>query len=218
MAKAEGAHGQKVSTRKIKVLGAESSTTRAALLAAAEDLLREEGYAAVTSRAIAERAGLKHQVIFYYFDTLDDLLLEVFRRVAEKGQARVAEAAAAERPLTALWELLSERRGAKFTVEFMALAMHNPVIREELARATTRLSRLQTKGVEQHFERNGTEPPLPPELISLVLTAVAGMLANQTILGVRTSHAETDAIVRSILKQLEPPAPARAKPRRKTKG
>ena len=40
---------------------------------AAEQLLLEEGYAAVTSRRVGARAGLKPQLVHYYFRTMDDL-------------------------------------------------------------------------------------------------------------------------------------------------
>ena len=56
-------------------IGAESSTTRQALLDAAEQVMREEGYAAVTSRRVAQRAGLKPQLVHYYFRTMDELFL-----------------------------------------------------------------------------------------------------------------------------------------------
>ena len=58
---------------------------RAVLLDAAERLLLTEGYAAVTSRRVAAEAGLKPQLVHYYFATMDDLYLAVFRRRAEEG-------------------------------------------------------------------------------------------------------------------------------------
>ena len=69
-------------------IGAEDSATRAQLLDAAEQLLLEEGYAAVTSRRVAAKAGLKPQLVHYYFRTMDDLFVEVFRRRAEANLAR----------------------------------------------------------------------------------------------------------------------------------
>ena len=48
----------------------------------------EEGYAAVTSRRLANKAGLKPQLVHYYFRTMEELFLEVFRRRAEEGSAR----------------------------------------------------------------------------------------------------------------------------------
>jgi AcrR family transcriptional regulator len=55
-----------VSNRRI---GAEDSKSRAALLDATERIMLEEGYAAVSSRRVAERADLKPQLVHYYFRT-----------------------------------------------------------------------------------------------------------------------------------------------------
>src|SRR5205823_13649069 len=60
-------------------IGCEDLKTRAKLLDADEKLLLEEGYAAVTSRRVAAKAGLKPQLVHYYFRTMDDLFIEVFR-------------------------------------------------------------------------------------------------------------------------------------------
>ena len=67
-------------------IGTETSKTRAALLDAAEKLMLEEGYAAVTSRHVAAKAGLKPQLVHYYFRTMEDLFLALFRRRAEQGR------------------------------------------------------------------------------------------------------------------------------------
>ena len=69
-------------------IGAPDAKNRGVLLDAAEQLLLEEGYAAVTSRRVAEKAGLKPQLVHYYFRTMEDLFLAVFRRRAEEGLER----------------------------------------------------------------------------------------------------------------------------------
>src|SRR5215218_6848657 len=84
-------------------IGAEDSKTRAQLLDAAEALLLDEGYAAVTSRKVAARAGLKPQLVHYYFRTMDDLFLEVFRRRADENLAAFEQAIAADGSLRNLW-------------------------------------------------------------------------------------------------------------------
>ncbi len=89
-------------------IGAEDSETRAALLDATEQLMLEDGYAAVSSRRIAGRAGLKPQLVHYYFRTMDDLFLAAFRRRAEAGLERQVQAIASEQPLRALWALSDE--------------------------------------------------------------------------------------------------------------
>lgn len=47
--------------------------TRARLLDAAVDLIADRGWTAVTSRAIAERAGVNNGVVHYHFDSMDAL-------------------------------------------------------------------------------------------------------------------------------------------------
>src|SRR6476646_811734 len=110
-------------------IGAESSQSRAALLDAAEQLMVEQGHAAVTSRRGASRAGLKTQLVHSYFRTMDDLYLEVFRRRAEEGLERQAEALRSAQPLRALWAFSNEPGGSAVALEFAALARHRPAIR-----------------------------------------------------------------------------------------
>ncbi len=66
-------------------IGAPDAKNRVLLLDAAEQLMLEEGYAAVTSRRLASKAGLKPQLVHYYFRTMEELFLEVFRRRAEEA-------------------------------------------------------------------------------------------------------------------------------------
>src|ERR1700732_219330 len=114
-------------------IGAPDAKNRGVLLDAAEQLMLEEGYAAVTSRRLADKAGLKPQLVHYYFRTMDDLFLEVFRRRATENAARVDRALAADDSLRALWQLNADPRGAAFTMEFVALANHRKAIRAEIA-------------------------------------------------------------------------------------
>src|SRR3954471_9245266 len=81
----------------------DDSETRTALLDAAEALMLDEGYAAVTSRRVADQAGVNAGLVYYYFGTMDELFLAVFRRRAEWMLDRQAEALASEQPLWALW-------------------------------------------------------------------------------------------------------------------
>src|SRR3546814_658709 len=96
-------------------IGSEDSETRSALLDAAQKLMLEEGYPGVTSRRVAATAGLKPQLVHYYFRTMDDLYLALFRRGASLNLERQARALASEQPLRALWEFSSEPAGAALT-------------------------------------------------------------------------------------------------------
>jgi AcrR family transcriptional regulator len=84
-------------------IGAPDAKNRGLLLDAAEQLMLEGGYTAVTSRRLASKAGLKPQLVHYYFRTMEELFLAVFRRRAEEGLQVQAQALASPQPLWALW-------------------------------------------------------------------------------------------------------------------
>ena len=52
-----------------------ADSTRQQILQAAFDTLRDRGFAAATSRAVAERGGFNQALVFYYFGSMDTLLL-----------------------------------------------------------------------------------------------------------------------------------------------
>ena len=73
-------------------IGAPDAKNRSVLLDAAEQLMLEEGYAAVTSRRVAEKAALKPQLVHYYFRTMDDLFLEVMEFIALANHRKALKA------------------------------------------------------------------------------------------------------------------------------
>ena len=124
-------------------MGAKDSLTRTKLLDAAERLMLEEGYAAVTSRRVGREAGISSQLVHYYFRTMDDLFLEVFRRRAEEGFGRFARAIEAQPSLRTIWSSMTDGRGSVFNLEFAALANHRKAIRAEMASYAERFRTMQ---------------------------------------------------------------------------
>jgi AcrR family transcriptional regulator len=181
-------------------IGAQDSKTRAQLVDAAEALLLEEGYAAVTSRRVATKAGLKPQLVHYYFRTMDDLYLEVFRRNADANIARFERAVAEDPSLSHLWRLNADTRGGMFTIEFVALANHRKAIRAELARYAERFRAAQIQAVTAALERRGIRAgQLPPIVALLTMTGLAQVLALEEMIGVTAGHDTTvDFVERTI--------------------
>ena len=186
-------------------LGAESSQTRARLLDAAEALMFDEGYAAVTSRRVAARAELKPQLVHYYFRTMDDLFLALYRRRAEQGLERQARALAGEQPLWALWDLSRDPRGTAVTMEFTALANHRKAIRAEITASAERYRAEQARGIATVFERYELASDVPvPVVCTVLLTAVSRFLViEHETLGMSTGHDETVAFVEQLIRSLE---------------
>jgi AcrR family transcriptional regulator len=185
-------------------IGASDSKTRAQLVDAAEALLLEEGYAAVTSRRVAAKAALKPQLVHYYFRTMDDLYLEVLRRQADHNLAQFEQAIASDGSLRNLWRLNADPRGAAFTIEFVALANHRKAIRAEIARYAERFRAAQIDAITAALAAQGIpEAQLPPAVALLLMTGLSQVLALEDALGVTAGHEATVAFVERTLGELE---------------
>jgi len=185
-------------------IGAESSATRALLLDAAERIMLEDGYAAVSSRRVAAAAGVKPALVHYYFRTMDDLFLALFRRGAEKNLERQAHVLAAEQPVRALWAQSREPADTALMMELAALANHRKAIRAEIPSYGDRFRRMQVDALSSLMERAGIDAEAcPPIVASVLMTSVAQMLVMEAALGITTGHAETLAFVERSLRRLE---------------
>ncbi|MFV2175977.1 TetR/AcrR family transcriptional regulator [Actinomadura sp. LOL_016] len=191
-------------------IGAPDAKNRAALLDAAERLMLEEGYAAVTSRRVAAKAGLKPQLVHYYFRTMDELFLEAFRRRAEEGVEHLAQALDAVQPLRELWAFSTDPAATALTMEYAALANHRKVLRDEIGRYAERMRVMQAEAMAKLAERYGVDlEEYPAAFLSALLTSLSRLVTMEKSLGMSVGHAETDEIVERFLRRLEGPAGAR---------
>ncbi|HKS99270.1 MAG TPA: helix-turn-helix domain-containing protein [Rugosimonospora sp.] len=189
-------------------IGAPDAKNRAVLLDAAEQLMIEEGYAAVTSRRIATRAGLKPQLVHYYFRTMDDLFLAVFQRRAEEGVEAQAQALASDRPLHALWEFSTDANAVALTMEFVALANHRKAIRAEIARYAEMFRAIQIEALTAMDARQPIGEGYPPAVLAVLLASLSRMIVmEQVVLGMSGGHAETLDLVKRQLDRIEGPDP-----------
>jgi AcrR family transcriptional regulator len=182
-----------ISARRI---GAESSATRAAILDAADRLVRDEGYGALSTRRVATLAGLKPSLVHYYFPATDDLWLALCRRGAEKSDAMLDAALASDDPLKALWDFFADTSRTGVTLEFMALANHKPAIRAEMVAHSERMRERQVEALTRLL--GGQIAALgacPPAGFALVLAGIGRALVMEGGMGVNAGHAEARAFV-----------------------
>lgn len=185
-------------------IGAPDAKNRTVLLDAAERIMLEKGYAAVTSRKVAERAGLKPQLVHYYFRTMDDLFLEMFRRRADEGLKVQAEVVNAPNPLRALWEFGMDPAGVAVTMEFIALARHRDALRSEIARYSELFREGQREAARQVLSRSGYDlSKIPPVVVSVLLTSISRVVVMEEALGLSAGHKETVELVEWCLARLE---------------
>jgi TetR/AcrR family transcriptional regulator len=197
-------------TKKDRRRGTETSATRTTLLDAAEQLICEEGYAAVSARKLASKAGLKPQLVHYYFRTMDDLLVAVVRRGGDRSLEHLAKALSSPAPLRAVWNVGNDRKTARLSVEFLALANHRKAIRAEVKRYAEQMRIVQAAALTRQIEALGADFGVTP-LTAVVLTvAAANLLFLESALGISLGHGETQAFIERSLQKIE----AKGKPPR----
>jgi AcrR family transcriptional regulator len=182
----------------------EGARTRAAILDATEALMREEGYAAVSSRRVAGRAGLKSQLVHYHFGSMDELFLALLRRHTEEYFARQLQALTSRSPLRALWQFSLDAGRPQLVQEFIALANHRKAIRNELARTNEMARQIESAVLTRVLEDAGlARDDYPAAVVSLLIAAASRTLVTETTLGVTGGHPETLAFIERWLNELE---------------
>jgi AcrR family transcriptional regulator len=201
----DGPVATKGSMTTVRRLGAEGSETRTRFVDAAEAILVEVGHHGISARLVAGRAGLKTQLLYYYFRTMDDLLSAVVRRVNERRMARFEAALAGPEPLRASWELMADPSAAALASELSGVANHRAAVREEIVTAAREFRLVQTRAAEALL------PPVPPgegthtpAAIVMIASSLARMIVTEAALGLTEGHAEALAMVEELLARSEP--------------
>ena len=167
--------------------------------------MRGCGYGALTARKVAEQAGLKHQLVYYYFPTLDDLLAATYDRHIARYMARIEEAFRSDRPLHAFWQVHSDPVDATLNMEFLAMANHNQAIR---TRTIAFGEQVRRYGLEQLdfplTTLDSGKNVLNPLAVTMALTSVGSILGLETAIGITGGHGETLRLIEWCVDQLEP--------------
>jgi TetR/AcrR family transcriptional regulator len=169
------------------------SAAEEAFLDAAERLLVEVGYAGITTRRLAEEAGVNHGLVHYYFGSIENLFVRVLERYTAALTARQRAMYAADIPFVEKWRqamryLVAEDVAyEKIWFELQALAWNRPELRERVAHVDAEWRAVLTEAFAQPHERYRLEMPLDA-LVSLVITFNEGVILER-LSGIETGHA-----------------------------
>ncbi|MGE2837076.1 TetR/AcrR family transcriptional regulator [Mycobacterium sp. SMC-4] len=198
-------------------VGAETSKTRDTLLDAVEKMMLDEGYASVTYRALAAKAGVTPSLVQYYFPTLDEIFIAAIRRYSQRNLAylnKIIEKRT-EDPLRALWEYSWDEATGTLMIEFMALGNHRKSIRTEIAAVTESVRKVQIDALAAKFGE-GARPwgDLSLPALQLLISSLPKFLNLEKGVGVETAHAELTEAFERYLESIEPPAKVKGTRRR----
>jgi AcrR family transcriptional regulator len=179
-------------------------TTREAILNATEAILVEEGYTAVTSRRVAERAGFKSQLVHYHFGTMDDLLVAVYERSEKDFLRRHLQALSSSNPLRALWELSIHPQRTRLAQELIALSNHKTSIRKITARILEQMHSITEAFIGKYLDEAGTDrEKYPPLVLSHIINGLSRSVVMCEALGLAAGRSEVLAFADRLLNELE---------------
>jgi len=188
-------------------VGAQTSKTRDVLLDCVERILLDEGYAGVSYRVLATKAGVTPGLVQYYFPTLDSLFVAMILRLIERDMQRWNDALRQrpDAPLRVLWEYsFSEAAGAMST-ELMALGNHRPALRAEIAEGTERIRKVQLKAVTTKYGNDTfLDNRFSPEAVVLLITSMPKYLSLEDGIDVDLGHRHLLAAFESYFDWIEP--------------
>lgn len=175
--------------------GVEKPDTRTAILDATQQLMLDEGYAAVSTRQVAKRIGVTSALIHYYFATTDDLLVAVYRRVADRTIEEFKQTFCSDQPLQALWAFNTDTDCTALAMEFMAMANHREAIRVEIASSIEAFRTLQLKALSPLFPGNKELAAGDPLTVIMLATALSRLLVVEKGLNFTMGHDETRDLI-----------------------
>ena len=172
---------------------AENSNIRETLFDAIEHAMAEVGYAGISYRAIAARAGVSPSHVQYYFPTLDDIFISAVRRRTDGNIARLTESMRA-RPgeqLRVLWEFSWEEGTGALMSEFMAAGNHRPRVGAAIAEVVEKVRAAELDLLYEAFgEDADRDGPFTLVGLLMLITGMPKYLNIEAGVGIETGHRE----------------------------
>jgi AcrR family transcriptional regulator len=166
------------------------------LLDATERLLVREGITALSTRRVAEEAGINHGLVHYSFASMGELALRTAQRATSRLIIRQREMYEGPGTFLDKWRtamgFLDEDIKAgypKLMFELSALAWNDPLLAAAIADMDAQWRAVLTDAVTAALEEYGLDPkdyPVEP-LVTLIATFNLG-IESERLLGVSTGH------------------------------
>ena len=170
--------------------------TEARFLDAAERLLVEIGYAAITTRRLAEEAGANLGLVHYYFGSMEELFLRVLERFTAQLIARQRAMYAAPGPYIDKWReamkyLDEDRPYQKIWWELQAMAWNRPEFQPRVARVLQAWADAMRGAVAQALKRYKLEDGefSTEAWVTLIVTVNEGIILER-LSGINRGHRE----------------------------
>ena len=152
------------------------------------------GYSGITTRRLAEEAGVNHGLVHYYFGSIENLLVRTLERFTDRLIERQRAMYATDMPIIEKWRMAmrylveEDVRYQKVWLELQALAWNRPEMRKRLAPVDQQWRSVLLEAFAEPREELGIDMPLDA-LIALVATFNFGIMVER-LSGITTGHTE----------------------------
>lgn len=174
---------------------------RLAVLHAADDLLVEHGFGALTIEAIARRAGVAKQTIYRWWPSKVEILLDTLIEDSEKRlpvPAEPATAAGIRGYLRAFARFLTRDPAGRVLLALLAEAQHDPETAGRLHERHLGPRRARERDLlARAVEAGEISPALGPDA---VLDALVGPLVYRALTGAGIPRGLVDTLVEDLLR------------------
>ena len=168
----------------------------AALMDAAERLLVRHGHARLSTRKVAQEAGVNHGLVHYYFGSMEELLMQVLERFTAGLIERQREMYGGDAPFIEKWreawryhEEDLEAGYPRVWFELQAMAWSEPRMRERLFTINQEWRTVLSEAFGRARGEVGMELPPNGALVALVMMIAQGAQLER-MLGIDQGHAE----------------------------
>ena len=182
-----------------------------ALLDAAERLLVEVGWAQVTTRRLAQEAGLNHGLVHYYFGSMEEVFIQVLERYTAQLTARQRELYASDAPFIDKWRAAmahlvdeDEAEYQKIWFELQAMSWSRPEMRARVGRILGEWQSVLEPAFRAGLRELGVDTRRYPveAVVSLVLTFNEGVILER-LMGVDSGHEQLLNMIDRMLVRMQ---------------
>jgi AcrR family transcriptional regulator len=182
-----------------------------ALLDAAERLLVSEGRGRISTRRVAQEAGVNHGLVHYYFGSMEELFVQVLERFTERLIARQRAMYAADIPFLekwrTAWRFHEDDLAAgypKIWWELQAMAWNHPEYRARVEKVHDAWRDAMRDAVREALSRYDLEDDVftAEAWVTLIVTVNEGIILER-LSGVTRGHKDLLAGIDRWLESLE---------------
>lgn len=183
--------------------------TRERLLRAAIELMAEQGWGAVTTRMVAERAGVNQALVHYHYRSVPGLLREAaYAAMSVVFEPATLRLLGAEDPLVALQGVLEavvdidrDAPESRAVIEATVQAVRDPELNAQMREMLALFRRLLAERVAAAQADGQVGAGVQPEGMAVVLAALADGLALHRLVDPGTDIAAATSVVLALLKE-----------------